>query len=143
MNRRTITCILCPNGCELEVRWDGEPTEGNVEVTGNLCPKGIRYAVDELTHPERTLTTSIRVRGGTQQLTSVKTSVPIPREALATVRETLRSVALDAPVEIGQVVAEQVAGTEADIVVTRPVPRRQRGSSTGRPCKKREKRTDP
>ena len=124
MSERGMTCILCPNGCDLEVRWKGNPTEDSVEVSGNLCPKGIRYALDELTHPERTLTTSVRIRGGTQRLTSVKTAAPVPRETLASVREALRSIVLDAPVAIGQIVAEDVAGTGIDVVVTRPVPRR-------------------
>jgi len=124
VSERVVTCILCPNGCDLEVHWDGEPAKDRVEVSGNLCPKGIRYALDELTHPERTLTTSVRVRCGTQRLTSVKTAAPVPRDALASVRAALVPIVLEAPVSTGQVVAENVAGTGIDVIVTRPVPRR-------------------
>ncbi len=134
MNQRMITCILCPNGCELDVRWDSEPTEESIEASGNLCPKGIRYALEELTHPERTLTTSVRVRGGTQRLASVKTAAPIPRDALTAAREALRPIVLEAPVEIGQVVDQDLAGTGIEALVTRPVPRRpDRGSDTASP----------
>ena len=121
MNHRVITCILCPNGCELEVGWDGEPTAQSVEVLGNLCARGISYALDELTHPERTLTTSVRVRGGVQRLASVKTVSPIPREAVIAARESLQPIVLNAPVAIGQVVMEDVAGTGIQVVVTRAV----------------------
>ncbi len=121
MNHRVITCILCPNGCELEVGWDGEPTTQSVEVLGNLCAKGISYALDELTHPERTLTTSIRVRGGVQRLASVKTVSPIPREAVVATRELLQPMVLNAPVAIGQVVVEDVARTGVQVIVTRAV----------------------
>lgn len=121
MNHRVITCILCPNGCELEVSWDGEPTAQSLEVLGNLCPKGISYALDELIHPERTLTTSIRIRGGVQRLASVKTVSPIPREAVVVARKLLQPMVLDAPVAIGQVVVEDVAGTGVQVIVTRAV----------------------
>lgn len=121
VNHRVITCILCPNGCELEVDWDGEPTAQSLEVLGNLCPKGTSYALDELTHPERTLTTSIRIRGGVQRLASVKTVSPIPRETVVTARESLQPIVLNAPVAIGQVVVEDVAGTGIQVIVTRAV----------------------
>jgi CxxC motif-containing protein len=120
---KRVTCILCPNGCELTVSYSGEPTAESISVDGNTCPRGVDYAVEEMTAPKRTLTTSILVRGGTQPLASVKTACPIPREALFGAREALRRVAVDAPVAIGDVVASDVAGTGVDIVVTRPVPR--------------------
>ena len=34
---RKMTCIVCPNGCELEA----EIVDGKcISVSGNLCPKG-------------------------------------------------------------------------------------------------------
>ena len=123
MTTKRVTCILCPNGCELTIRYSGEPTAELISVEGNTCPKGFDYAVEEMTAPKRTLTTSILVRGGTQPLASVKTACPIPREALFDARRALRGVVVDAPVAIGDVVASDVAGTGVDIVVTRPVPR--------------------
>ena len=124
MNERTMTCILCPNGCELHVTWTGEPTKDTVSVDGNLCPKGLVYAVDELTHPMRTLTTSVLVRDGMQPLTSVKTASTIPRDALSAVRAALRPIVLHAPVAIGDVVLANAGGTTVDVVVTRAVAKR-------------------
>lgn len=124
MTERRLTCILCPNGCELQVTWDGEPTMDTVCVDGNLCPKGYTYALDELTHPMRTLTTSVLVRNGVQRLTSVKTAAAIPRDALSSVRAALRPMQLDAPVAIGDVVLSNAGGTGVDVVVTRAVSRR-------------------
>ncbi len=119
-----MTCILCPNGCELDVSYSGEPTAETIRVEGNLCPKGEGYALEELTSPKRTLTTSVLVRDGTQAQTSVKTAGPIPREALLPARASLHAVSLDAPVAIGDVVATDIAGTGVDVLVTRPVPRK-------------------
>jgi len=124
VNERTMTCILCPNGCELHVAWEDEPTKDAISVDGNLCPKGLVYAVDELTHPMRTLTTSVLVRGGVQRLTSVKTASAVPRDALSAVRAALRSVVLCAPVAIGDVVLTNAGGTAVDVVVTRAVPKK-------------------
>ena len=123
MTTKRVTCILCPNGCELTITYSGEPTADSISVEGNTCPKGIDYAIEEMTAPKRTLTTSILVRDGAQPLASVKTACPIPRESLFDARQALRGVVVDAPVAIGDVVAPDVAGTGVDVVVTRPVPR--------------------
>jgi CxxC motif-containing protein len=93
-------------------------------VDGNLCPKGVTYALDELTHPMRTLTTSVLVRGGVQRLAGVKTASAIPRDALSSVRAALRPIELRAPVAIGDVVLSDAGGTGVDVVVTRAVPKR-------------------
>ena len=42
---RKMTCIVCPNGCELEA----EIVDGKcISVSGNLCPKGAQYAAQEV-----------------------------------------------------------------------------------------------
>ena len=119
MTDRVITCVLCPNGCELDVAYDGEPAEEDVAVEGNLCPKGATYAVEEVVRPKRTLTTSVPVSGSTQRLVSVKTASPIPRQAVLVARKELMGVALRAPVSIGELVMENIAGTGVDVIATR------------------------
>ena len=42
MNSRVFTCILCPNGCEIEVCHE----DGRVlETEGNKCKKGQQYVI--------------------------------------------------------------------------------------------------
>ena len=41
---KELTCIVCPRGCRLKV-------DDNMEVSGNACPRGKIYAINELTHP--------------------------------------------------------------------------------------------
>ncbi len=130
MNNRLMTCILCPNGCELSVQWEGQPSEETLALDGNLCPKGLSYALNELTHPQRTLTTSVRVLHGKQCLTSVKTAKPVPREAIESVRAALLPIVLEAPVQLGDVVLQDAAGTGVCIVVTRAVPRNEAGAES-------------
>ena len=52
---RSLTCIICPRGCLLEVEL-GE----NIAVSGNLCPRGKVYAENECTNPQRTVTSTVR-----------------------------------------------------------------------------------
>jgi len=125
MTRRIITCILCPNGCELDVEYSGQPSEETLVTEGNLCPKGRTYALEELIRPKRTLTTSILVRFGDQRLVSVKTASSIPRQAILKAREELRGTIVTAPVSIGDTILRDVAGTGIDIVATRAVERKK------------------
>ena len=53
---RKMTCIVCPNGCELEA----EIVDGKcISVSGNLCPKGAQYAAQEVEAPKRTIASSV------------------------------------------------------------------------------------
>jgi len=126
MTTKTITCILCPNGCELEVSYQGEPSEETVRVDGNQCPKGKPYALEELLRPKRTLTTSVLVLGGEQPLISVKTATPIPRQLVFKARSVLQGSVAKAPVAIGDVILANVAGTGVAVVVTRAAKRKTR-----------------
>ena len=73
--KETITCILCPNSCEISE--DG---------SGAKCQKGVEYIKEELTHPKRILTTSVVVWS---DIISVRTSIPIPREHIADAMERI------------------------------------------------------
>ena len=119
MTMQTITCILCPNGCELKVSYQGEPSEETLHVDGNRCPKGKPYALDELLHPKRTLTTSVLVLRKKQPLISVKTATPIPRALVSKARSEIQGTVAEAPVAIGELILANVAGTGVDVVVTR------------------------
>jgi CxxC motif-containing protein len=54
---KQLNCINCPLGCLLTVTLeDGKITK----VTGNTCPRGEKYAHQELTDPQRMLTSNCR-----------------------------------------------------------------------------------
>lgn len=56
---KDIICVACPMGCQISVELndDGEI----LSVTGNTCKRGDAYARTECTHPERSLTTTVKV----------------------------------------------------------------------------------
>lgn len=107
---RRLTCIVCPRGCELTVtltKTDGTRTVES--VTGNLCPRGMTYAIDECTHPTRTLTTTVRTTDG--GVVAVKTETPIPKESLFTAMAAVNALIVPTPVHVGDVLAENIAGS--------------------------------
>jgi len=122
MNQTTMMCILCPQGCELTLRWIEQETGPEVvEVTGNLCTKGKDYAIEEITAPKRTVTTTVQVQGGERPLVSVRTARPIPKKSINDCLDELRSLTVAAPVQIGETIIENVAGTGTAVLATRNV----------------------
>ncbi len=113
---KTITCILCPNGCEIEVEYYAG---GIKRLSGNLCERGEEYAKKEIYSPERGLTTTVLLNNGETPLISVKTSKPIPKEKIFNILDEVSKVRVDAPVKIGDVIIKNVLGTGADIVATK------------------------
>lgn len=121
MSIKKLICIGCPLGCPIEVEQDGTEI---VSVKGNTCPRGDSYARKELTNPTRIVTTTVRVEGGEQRMVSVKTQKDIPKEKIFACMEEIRGLTVTAPVAIGDVVLENVAGTGVDIVATKTVAQR-------------------
>ena len=113
-----LICILCPRGCHLQA----ELRDGQVVVSGNSCPRGERYGQEELTHPVRTVTSSVYVANGKGKMLSVKTNRPVAKASIPMVLEALADLQVAAPIRVGDVILGDVAGTGADIVATRNVP---------------------
>lgn len=115
---KEITCVACPLGCPLSVTIEDEKV---IDVKGNTCKRGSEYAVTECTNPVRSLTTSVRVSGGSAYVVPVKSSVAIPKGLLFDAMKEINSTSIDAPVHIGDVVIKNILGTGADIVATNEV----------------------
>lgn len=111
---KELICIVCPQGCHLKV-----DVENGCGVTGNSCPRGAEYGRLEVTRPTRVVTSTVRCEGGLYPRCPVKTDRAVPKEQIFDVMKVLDSVVLAAPVAVGQVVAENVCGTGANVVATR------------------------
>jgi len=108
-----LICINCPRGCELDVSVSG----AKVAVTGNGCPKGVDYAVAEVTNPTRMVTGLVKLAGARRPL-PVKTRLAIPKARIADVTNLLANTTVIPPKRIGDVIIENVCGTGVDIVAT-------------------------
>lgn len=118
MAKRSLTCIICPLGCKIEV----EMSDGKIfDIGGNACDRGLSYAKEECTSPKRVLTTLVRVKDGLLPVTSVKTTRPIPKALILQAQRELSSIVLEAPLNIGSVVMRNILDTGADVIVTRSV----------------------
>jgi len=113
----TVTCIICPLSCEIEVEMEGDKI---VKITGYKCPRGEEYAREEATCPKRVIMSVVKCVGGDFPTVSVKTDKPIPKEKIFDVMKELSKVEVKAPVEIGDVILENVLGLGVNIVATRP-----------------------
>lgn len=105
-------CIMCPMGCPLSV----EEKNGEIVVCGNSCKRGQKYGIEEFTHPQRSLTTLIRLKGG--DVASVKTSSSIPKERLFDVVKQIGKMVANDDVQIGDIVARDVLGLGVDVIIT-------------------------
>ena len=113
-----LICILCPRGCRMRVESN---KDGQWKVEGNGCSRGKGYAIQEMTCPMRTLTTSVWVEGGAYKLVSAKTDRSIPRDKIMEALKQTKGLKVKAPVNIGDVLVENIAGTGANLVATRKV----------------------
>ena len=77
---KKITCIVCPNGCEIEIDGDN--------IRGYTCKRGLEYAKNELLAPKRTITSTVRI-SGVDEVCPVKTSLPIPKEEIFNVMKEI------------------------------------------------------
>ena len=120
---RELICISCPLGCPLRVETDGA---GNVTaVTGNTCKRGEAYGRKEVTAPTRTVTSTVLVAGGQSPGVSVRTKGDVPKDSIFAVMAVIRETEVPAPVALGDVLAENIAGTGVDLIATCTVGKRE------------------
>jgi len=112
-----MTCIVCPVGCQLSVAASSK--DGNHQVTGNQCPRGEQYAIEEITHPTRMLTTTVKLNHGNVTRLPVKTARPVPKSLLHECMHQLNQLEVEAPVKQGQVLMTNLLNTGIDVIATR------------------------
>ena len=117
MEKRTLTCIGCPLGCALTA----VPTADGFDISGYTCKRGLEYAKKELTRPERTVTSTVRVSGGKANVVSVRTAGDVPKDAIFQVMEAINAMVVPAPVKIGDVLCADIAGTGVALTATKGV----------------------
>ena len=118
MVSKKYICIICPNSCEIEVDHDKNEIR---KIFGNICEKGEEYVRKEILCPERGLTTTVKVRNGILPLVSVKTSKPIAKNMMIRAMDEISNLEIEAPVNIGDVIVNNILDTGADIIATKNI----------------------
>ncbi len=116
---KEFTCIVCPNGCDIEVTMAEDGTIG--AITGAGCQGGVNYVKQEISDPHRTIASSVPVTGGELPLASVRLNRPVPKNRIFDVMEEIRKISLAAPVHSGDVVIHNVLGLNSDVIATKDV----------------------
>ncbi len=124
--QKEFVCIICPNGCLIKVEYEGTNINN---IKGDECPKGKDYVKNEITNPLRVFTGSVLVENGDFSLVGVKTPVPIPKKYLKKIGEITRRIKVEAPVEIGQIVAFNLLNENIDLIATRKIEKKKYLSS--------------
>jgi CxxC motif-containing protein len=111
---RELVCIVCPNGCRLQVETD----QGSIQVTGNKCKRGLDFARGEITNPVRTLTSTVRTSFPGVPVLPVRTDGEIPKGQIPALMRFLGTITVEEPLGIGAVAAENPLNLGCNIIVT-------------------------
>ncbi len=117
----SLICIGCPLGCMLQATIEGQEV---CSVVGNTCKRGEIYAKKELTNPTRIVTSTVKLAGG--GMVSVKTASDIPKDKIFACVQQLKDIVIEAPIQMGQVIVPDIAGTGVPIIATKEVGKRRR-----------------
>ena len=109
-----LVCIVCPNGCVLEV----EKTDEGVIVSNNKCKRGIAFATEEVTAPKRSLTTTVKTVYKDFPVVPVRTNGEIAKEVIPALMAYLKTVRAQKRYKAGEVICKNVLDTGIDIIIT-------------------------
>lgn len=121
-----FNCTTCPSECLLTVEVERDADGAVVEVrsvTGNSCPRGDKFAHQELICPMRVLTTTIAVSGGDEALLPVRTAEAIPLALHAQAMNFIRGLVVNAPIRMGNVVLKDLLNTNIDLIASMDIDR--------------------
>jgi CxxC motif-containing protein len=115
---RELTCVECPTGCKVTVSVEAGKA---VHLEGFGCRRGRDYAIAEVEHPERLLTTTVPVSGFSVRMLPVRTSRPIPRAMRTQALAEIRKVTVRRAVQVGDVIIANLLGLGVDVIATRAI----------------------
>lgn len=118
--RKSLVCINCPMGCSITVEIEDSKI---ISVIGNACPQGREYAEQECLRPMRILTTTVKIAHGTHRVLPVVSEKAIPLDLTFKAMEQARQVCVEAPVQAGDVMIENLAGTGVRLMASRSMKR--------------------
>lgn len=101
-------------------------SEADTKVIGNRCGRGIDYALKLISDENKILTGRCILVNGPMGRLPVISSAPVPKDISDAVLEKIRSLRVEAPVEKGQILIENIMESGVDILAQRRVGRSSR-----------------
>ncbi|MBQ9088690.1 MAG: DUF1667 domain-containing protein [Lentisphaeria bacterium] len=111
--KKSLICISCPRGCHLEI---SSAAAGEWLVSGNQCPRGKQYAIQEATDPRRMLTAAVPAKVDGVPCASVRSTSPLPVALIPELLNTLYKMRLDTPAKRGDVLLANWKDSGIDII---------------------------
>lgn len=122
-----LICITCPMGCHLAV---DKQADGSLAVTGNRCPRGVKYANEEFLAPKRVVTATARLAGGAACLENhsglcdvvrlpVRSTAAYSKPGVLELLDAIYALRVELPVKRGDVLIKDFKGSGVDVIATR------------------------
>ena len=120
-----FNCTTCPSECLLtvEVERDADGVAEVRSVAGNSCPRGDKFAHQELICPMRVLTTTVAVSGGDEALLPVRTAEAIPLALHAQAMALIRGLVVNAPIHMGDIILPNLLDTNINLIASMDIDR--------------------
>jgi len=131
-----LVCITCPLGCRLEItrlQESGIQQEA-LSVSGNRCPRGVKYAQEELLAPKRMVSATARIAGaagieagglsaslGSIARLPVRSTAAYAKEGVPELLEAIYRLNVTLPVRRGDVLIRDYKGSGIDVIATRTI----------------------
>ncbi len=112
--QKEITCTECANHCRLTVEQKGE----EIVVTGNRCPRGLKSGTEEFLGQRQVVRGFVRSSVEGVGKIPVYTSKSVPKGMVYKVTLALKRVCVEHPVCPGEIVAENISNTGANLIVS-------------------------
>lgn len=115
---KEMVCIVCPMSCHLSVEMDKKKVKS---VSGNSCPRGLKYANEEMTNPTRMVTSTVFLKNAALTRLPVMTESPVPKRKIKDVMKQINKVKVKAPVKMYDIIIENVARTGVNVIASRSI----------------------
>lgn len=115
--KKEFICIVCPVSCNLIV----EEVDGQLEVSGNQCKRGLIFGENEFKNPKRMLTTTVKITGSSIKRLPVISVDEVDKDRLIELAELLYKIQVKSPISRGDIVVKNIADTGVDMIATRTI----------------------
>lgn len=109
---KTVSCIICPNSCTIQI------DEKTLEATGNRCPRGLEFAKQEITNPQRSVTSTVVTTFKDFPVLPCRTNKPVSKSKVMDVINAIKQIKVNKRLKVGDVIKENIADTGADLIAT-------------------------
>lgn len=118
-----LICITCPLGCHLTVERN---PDNSLSVSGNRCPRGVKYANEELLAPKRVVSATAALIGGAElhelgavARLPVRSTAPYPKQDVPALLAAIYALRIALPVHRGDILIKDFKGSGVDVIATR------------------------